>query len=521
MNIKKTLLASLALTLGWGGTTFAQSEADALRYTRLGITGSARVQGIGGAQVALGADPATIALNPAGLGMFRRSEFSFSPGIQSTNTQATVGGFGFSDDRSVLSFPHLGLVVSSRKGDEDEGDWRGANFGVSLTRLNNFNQRINYRSTVEPPNTIVDYFAEQAAGRTEADLDAEFDNFTTLAGLAYGTFLINFQDEFGRPTTNAQPIYSLGQIEQQEEIQRRSSQNQLDIGVGTSFRDRIYLGASLGIVTTTFKQESIFREGGYYVDQYTVNETTGEAEIVLDGDYSLELRDEFTAEGNGINLKIGVIARPIDALRLGLSVQTPTAYTFTDTYQRSLQATTLNPATAQPETNTATELPGEFTYRLTTPFRATAGLAFFIGKYGFVTGDVEFVDYSDMRFSEDDDVFGSSGNFFTDVNSRISNTYRSAVNYRLGAEGRYEVFRLRAGYAHTADPYKNAAFDGEIQTYTLGTGVRLKNYYADLAYVRSKGNTRYSPYVFSTGGEPVVDLQEKRTTVMLTLGYNF
>ncbi|MDX5423619.1 MAG: hypothetical protein LPK07_07320 [Hymenobacteraceae bacterium] len=518
--MNKILLASLALSLGWGGTAFAQNEVDALRYTRLGVTGSARIQGIGGAQTALGADISTISANPAGLGMFRRSEISVSPGIQSSNTQATVGGFSASDDRSTVSFPHLGLVVSNRKGDEDGSDWRGASFGVSFTRLNNFNQRLNYQTTSEPFNTIVDYFADQAnaRGRTEADLDAEFGNFTSLEGLAYGTYLINFRDEFGRPTTNAQPLFSIGEMNQREEIQRRGSQNQFDLGVGTSFRDRIYLGASLGIMTTNFTQESIFRESGYYVDQF--DEETNE--VILDGEYSLELRDEFTTRGTGINLKVGVIARPVDALRIGLSLQTPTAYNFRDTYQRSLYATTVNPGTGQPENNSAIELPGEFSYRLTTPFRATAGVAGFIGKYGFITADVEFVDYSNMRFSEDDDGFGTAGDYFTTINNRISSTYRSVVNYRFGAEARYEVFRFRAGYAHTADPYENASFDGEINTYTLGTGLRLKNYYVDLAYVRSKGNSRYSPYVFSSGGgEPVVDLEQKQSTVMLTLGYNF
>ncbi|MFD2513863.1 OmpP1/FadL family transporter [Pontibacter locisalis] len=517
--MNKIFLASLALLLGWGGNAFAQNEVDALRYTRLGITGSARIQGIGGAQTALGADISTISSNPAGLGMFRRSEFSISPGLQLSTTQAKIGGMTYTEEQNAVTIPHAGLVLSNRRDDNDNSDWRGTSLGISFTRLNNFNQRLSYRNTTEPPNTIVDYFADQAnvRGRTEASLDAEFGDFITLEGLAFGTYLINFTDEFGNPTSDARPLYSLGDIDQREEIRRSGSQNQFDIGVGTSYKDKIYLGASLGILTTNFTQESIFRESGYYIDRFNADN-----EVVVDGDYSLELRDEFTTSGGGINLKVGIIARPVDALRFGVTLQTPTIYTFTDTYQRSLYATTVNPTTGVPENNSAIELPGEFTYNLTTPFRASAGVAGFIGKYGFVTADVEFVNYSNMRFSESEDDFGSTGEYFSGVNSSISDMYQSVVNYKIGAEARYDVFRFRAGYAHSGDPYKNASFGGGISSFSLGTGIRLKNYYGDIAYVRSNSDSRYSPYVFSSGGgEPVVDIQQKQTTLMLTIGYNF
>ncbi|MBC5994975.1 OmpP1/FadL family transporter [Pontibacter cellulosilyticus] len=503
MNIHKLILASLALTLGWSGSAFAQNEVDALRYTRLGVTGSARIQGIGGAQSALGADISTISSNPAGLGMFRRSEVSISPGLQFNSTQTKVGGFSQSIDQNAVSIPHAGLVISKR--DEYEGsDWTGVNFGVSFTRLNNFNQRRSYSNTAASDQlTIVEYFAEQAnkKGVTLNDLNSEFNNgFTTLEGLAFGAYLIDVEvDDEGNEFVV--PLFREGEILQREDIRRRGSQNQFDIGVGTSYKDKLYLGASLGIVTSNFTQESIYRE----------SESSTNTAFT-----DLELRDEFTTEGAGINLKVGVIARPIDALRLGLTLQTPTAYTLNDTYQRSLYA-----SFDDGPTESAIELPGEFTYSLVTPFRATLGAAGFIGKYGFVTADVEFVNYSNIKFSEDDGDFTTVNDYFNEINNRISNTYQSAVNYRIGAEGRFDLFRVRAGYAHSGDPYKNASFDGSINSYTAGAGVRLKNYYFDLAYVRSTGNSRYSPFTLDNGDEPVVDIDEKLSTVMLTFGYNF
>lgn len=501
MKFSKIVSASLALMLGWGGTAFAQNEVDALRYTRYGLTGSARIQGIGGAQTALGADVSTIASNPAGLGMFRRSEFSISPGMGFSSSVGRVGNSVTNDERNSLGIPHMGLIFADRQGNE-ESDWRGVTFGLSFTRLNNFNNRTSYRNTAGGQDpTIVEYFTELAnlRGRTQNDLDNEFDQgFNTLEGLAYGAYLFDF-DEDGF----AVPVERVGNVNQSEEIIRRGSQNQIDIGGGTSYRDKIYLGASLGIITSDFRQERFFRE----------------AEENASTDFTnLELRDEFRTRGTGINLKLGIIARPSDVIRLGASVQTPTMYNFNETYQRSIYTSFL-----PGENYSAVEMPGEFSYRMTTPFRATGGVAFFLQKYGFIAADVEYVDYANIRFSEADDFSGNSS-YFNSVNDRIAESYQSALNFRIGAEGRYEVFRFRAGYAITGSPYSDVDFDGSINTFTLGAGIRLNKFYADVAFASSTGNTLYRPYTFNDPAvtvPPVVDIEDKLNTVMLTLGYNF
>ncbi|WP_040573736.1 hypothetical protein [Pontibacter sp. BAB1700] len=283
MKITKIVSASLALMLGWGGTAFAQDEVDALRYTRYGLTGFARIQGIGGAQTALGADVSTMASNPAGLGMFRRSEFSITPGLGFSTSTGRVGGISTNDERNNVAVPHIGFVFADRQSDENS-DWRGATFGISFSRLNNFNNRTSYRNTAGGQDpTIVEYFTELAnlRGRTQTDLDNEFNNgYTSMEGLAYGTFLFDFdEDGFAIPTDR------IGNVNQSEEIIRRGSQNQIDIAGGTSYRDKIYLGASLGVITSDFRQERIFRE----------TEEDASTDFT-----SLELRDEYRTRAQAL-----------------------------------------------------------------------------------------------------------------------------------------------------------------------------------------------------------------------------
>ena len=87
----------------------AQNEEDALRFSRLTPFGSARVTAMGGAFGALGGDLTTLSTNPGGIGVFRKSEISFTSmldfahaktkGIDNEKNMYLLGGLGF-----VLSF---------------------------------------------------------------------------------------------------------------------------------------------------------------------------------------------------------------------------------------------------------------------------------------------------------------------------------------------------------------------------------------------------------------------------------
>ena len=54
--------------------TYAQDIFDALRYSYPSISGSARIQAIGGTNISLGGDISSAFINPAGLGQFKTNE---------------------------------------------------------------------------------------------------------------------------------------------------------------------------------------------------------------------------------------------------------------------------------------------------------------------------------------------------------------------------------------------------------------------------------------------------------------
>jgi hypothetical protein len=52
-------------------------------------------------------------------------------------------------------------------------------------------------------------------------------------------------------------------------------------------------------------------------------------------------------------------------------------------------------------------------------------------------------------------------------------------------------------------------------------GVRLKKFYADFALINRSHDNFYSPYTLNNGSEPVVKIENKTLTSMLTFGFTF
>ncbi|MCC3155946.1 hypothetical protein LJ737_01765 [Hymenobacter sp. 15J16-1T3B] len=521
----KRYLLGLAL-LGLAGPLFAQNEDDALRYSRLQFGGTARTLGIGGASTSLGADLGTLNSNPAGLGLFQRSEVSFSPGFGLGSADARVtnvaGASSLKDSRNSLHIANLAAAFTSRRPDSDNDDWRGGTLAFGFTRVNDFNNSFSYRSTVPDSRSLFQRLREPrlAPGQTVKGLHDELDdqfgtgNYENLDGLAYGNYLTNFDPV--APGSNEQVVtipssLQRTRVTQEETVLTTGSQTQFDIGYGASYRDRLYIGGALGIVGTHFNSTSELRETN---DEAATTSSFG----------SLTFRDELRSQGTGFNGRLGLIYRPLDWLRVGVSAQTPTFFQFDDTYNSSLATQFRQPVSVDGQTITSARANTQelkLAYRLNTPWRLNGGASVILGKYGFVSADAELVDYSQARFRSAPDLQNGDNYAFTDENNRISQLYGSVVNLRVGAEARLDVFRVRAGYAHYGDPFKDSSFDRSQEYYTGGLGIRQGNVTADLAGVYTTFNRVYSPYTLVDGSQPQVQMNANRFTTTFTLGFQF
>ena len=114
---------------------------DALLFSRTNFGGTARMQAIGGAQVSLGGDISSAQSNPAGLGFYNRSEFSFTPGLSFQKSKASLdGGLNQETFSAQMDISNLGLVFNN-KGDGSIKSW---SFGISVNKVNDFNREVEY-----------------------------------------------------------------------------------------------------------------------------------------------------------------------------------------------------------------------------------------------------------------------------------------------------------------------------------------------------------------------------------------
>ncbi|AYA38090.1 hypothetical protein D3Y59_14210 [Hymenobacter oligotrophus] len=520
----KQYFVGLAL-LGLASPLFAQSEADALRYSRLQFGGTARTQAIGGANVAVGADLNSLSSNPAGLGLYQRSEFTFSPGLGIGNANAQVtnaqGAPSLSDGRNSVHVANAGLAFVNRRPDSDNNDWRGGTLAFGFTRINDFNASFRYRSNVADNRSLFQRFREPRAGAGQSlgdvydDVDQQFaDNqYATLDGLAYGAYLVNYdRTANGNYVVSTPSDLRRSVVRQEETVLNTGSQTQFDVGYGGSYRDKLYVGGALGIVSTRFNSVRELRE----VDEVGGSRSFG----------SLLLRNELETRGSGFNVRLGVIYRPLGWLRVGASAQSPTAFQLDDTDETSLDVQFKQPIRVDGQNissvSVATEPDlGRYSYRLSTPWRLNTGAAAIIGKYGFVSADVEMVDYGQARLRSDTSLEYGFNYSFGPENDAIRNDYQRTFNVRVGGEARLDAFRLRLGYANYGDPYRRSDFDRTQQFFTGGVGLRQKNLSLDLAGVYSLADRYYSPYTLSDSSQPVVQVEGNRLSTTLTLGLQF
>ena len=156
-----------------------------------------------------------------------------------------------------------------------------------------------------------------------------------------------------------------------------------------------------------------------------------------------------------------------------------------------------------------------FNYTQTTPYKAIASATVLFQQYGFLTADVEFVDYSSMKYN-----FGQGyENESNDINTVLKNTYKSTVNCRVGAEAKLQDFALRAGVSYYGSPYKNQTVDASTLRISGGVGYRTKNWFLDVSYIYGTQTYQQMPYVLDRANANVQAADIKNTTGNVAVSY--
>ena len=479
--MKKIIISIALCAAGFAAVNpvSAQGHEELLRFSQYNWSyGTARSAAMGGAFSSLGADLSSMAINPAGLGMYRRSEIGFSPSFTSLATKnsqpnALDGGrFDARSSRDRFAMGNLGAAFNVYNG---SGGVTSVTLGVGYNKLIDYNANLNNRG--RSGLSMADMFVRQLNDeRIDPNRVGSYLDNGSYAGMqgalmAVESGLVEYDDAKGiyhLDNTLASGSY----LDSNLRKQTLGSTGQYDFSLGMNLGNKLYLGASLGI------QDLYYRE------------TT---------DYSETARDNFTdpgylnhfnqtsfveQRGSAWNLKFGAILRPVEALRIGLAFHTPTYITMDETYNTDLYTQLYSHSAAESHSIKMGSI-----YRPRTPMRLIAGASYTFFDKAILSIDYERVWYNRMKLFWDDwsdEVY--------DVTGEVEATYKAADNLRAGLEINVAPsWFVRGGFAFYGGMYRDEVllsgepdfknYKGQTMNYSGGFGYRTAGWGIDLSYV--------------------------------------
>lgn len=501
-----TKIFTLVLATALSVTIYAQNDVDALRYSMLDFGGTARALGSGNAYGAVGGDMSSMNMNPAGLGIYRSSEFVFTPGLLSINTESNYLGQSSTDDRYNFNISNFGFIfnkVNLGKENATNG-WVSGSFGIAYNRLANFNNSVLY-SGFNETSSLTDSYVEYLNANGGTESANVFDKDPFGAGLAWETFLIN---PSAIDSTQYYTIINDGDVQQTKSIVTKGGLNEVALSFAGNYGNRLYVGATIGIPNIRYTNSTIYSESDVNNEHSDFNEFT--------------LNDYSETYGTGINGKIGLIYRVSDYIRLGAAVHSPTLFGLTDNYYSSMSSDLDASGTYDFESPV-----GEYNYELITPWRVIGSAAITIKEIGFISADYEFVDYREAGFNFNRTLDAGDLSYENIVNTDIDTKYTSASIIRLGAELKYDIFRFRAGYIMSGTPFADgiAANGADLSknTYTAGIGIKEESYFIDLAFAHSKINDYDIQYIYDDGSgvNEGATINTSLNNFLLSFGFRF
>ncbi len=464
-------------------STNAQTEIDALRFSRYDISGTARFTSMSGAYGALGADFTSLSYNPAGLGLYQSNELTLTPQFGNITAKSFFNNSKNINDKLFSNFSNFGYVASSLKDSKEE--WRRINLAVGYNSTANYKKRV-FLSGFNNTSSMIDNFLLNSQGKIIANLN----NFNEL--LAWNTYLFDPMDSIDNGNYISNLNSKLNKY-QEKTINSSGSSGEYVFSFGTSYEEVVYIGATIGMPIIDYYEESIYSESQFSDTAFHLS--------------SFNLIEEISTSGRGLNLKVGLIARMNDWIKIGGAIHSPTYYDIEEQYNTSI--------TAEWENSLGTMYDSSpfdyFNYELKTPWKTIGSISANIENKGLLSIDIEIVDYSTAIYSSDTYQY-------TEENEIINSLYTKSTNIRMGGEVKYKPFRIRAGYAHYSSPYKE---NPELlnKSFSFGLGLDRGFFTADLTFILSEENNEH--LVYSSDIIKPATITTIKHNILLTLGLRY
>ena len=477
------------------------------------LTGTSRYISMGGSMGALGADISVMGSNPAGIALYRSSDFSFTGSMGFNNVKSTYNGNCVKSDNTNFDVESFGAVLASKV--EDFSNLKYLNFGIGYRRKNGL---ANEFSVAGPAFGYSQQYAIRELYDTRKfKLDQigkyDYDKLYNYWLPMLATYA-NIGDTDGNLITrpDGSLIYEPTDIEFHSE--ERGGATEVDFNFAANIGDRFYWGATLSLVNVDYTINSLYYEIDDAGDIYSI------------GNYK-------HIEGNGYNIKLGAIWRPFrySPFKLGFAVHTPTWYELNNCSYSDIEG----PFGDFYDTRDY-ELYGghvETESKWSSPWRYLASASYTFSTFMALNVDYEYTDYSTAKYK-----FVGLGSA-KGQNEEIACNLKEQHTVRIGAEVNLgDGITLRGGYLYSTSPFKTDAYKEMLnmqvtetatdynnryskEAVTLGGGYRGKTFYFDMAYVFDTQESDFYPYFDPQEPNPAAKMEYSNHTVTATLGMRF
>lgn len=487
---------------------FAQETYESAMIATEDLNGTARYVGMGGALEALGADISVMGSNPAGIGLFRKTNASVSFGAISVPEQKLNFLSTAIDGKTVASFDQVGIVFATPFGSDY------VNFGFNYHKSRNFNEILSAANALRGASQNKNSYIKGLRGSTTAGgFNIDYNTKNELIGydnekseytsrnysqtdyLLWNSFI---EDPISGDFYYRDADHFIFNREQEGYI------GEFDFNISGNHDDRIFWGVTLGIKDVNYSHHSEYIEN-------LLNASNGK------GGY-IRMLDNRDITGTGYDIAAGVILRPIDEspFRVGFSIKTPTWYELRSTNYSYIENETGLGYSPDGKSNE------EYKYKMFTPWKFGVSLGHTIGNDFALGLSYDYADYGSInnRYITNETYDWEGYGYSSSDPDRIMNAHtkrslKGVSTLKLGAEMKITPeLAVRAGYNHVTPMYKSDAMrnltigdDGcyyssttdytnwkATNRVTCGVGYATNKFSIDFAYQYSAQSGDFYPF---------------------------
>ncbi|MCX8481827.1 MAG: outer membrane protein transport protein, partial [Sediminibacterium sp.] len=366
----------------------------------------------------------------------------------------------------------------------------------TYNKIADYNTTIQYQG-INNVGSLTQKFIEQLNNNNADTPQATFD-YPLGASLAFGNYLIDTTLEGGKIKYRTLVPLSANKSQNYKKVSNGYS-SEYTLGWASQVEKIIYLGASIVIPVFSYNYTKTF-------DEIDISNNTN-------NNFSfLNYKEVYNSRGTGVGFKLGIIVKPTEKFRFGLSIHSPQSFYVTEDIYAELASNNegyknnktkyLNSSTMY--LNSSTIRDGDIevnNYYYTSPGKIQLSSSYFWGNLkttnslkGFVSGELEFVNYAGTRFYANT-YDKATSDYYSLINEVVKSSYKNNINFKIGSEIKLNSnWMIRGGAAYYGSPYKDETLKASRMVVSGGIGYRTNRNFIDFTIVSSSTKDAVFPY---------------------------